>query len=65
MRFVCTIEQLVNLLTDMTSLPKAIATDEIVITSENQQHKQMSVLLSVTGLVPRALVPERKGLGSF
>jgi hypothetical protein len=61
----CGIEQLVNLLAEITAQPEAIATDAIRISQGNQKEKSLSVRLTVAGLVPYELVPAKKGLASF
>jgi nitrate/nitrite-specific signal transduction histidine kinase len=63
--FTCAIEQLVNLLADLTAGPEAIATEEIRISTGNQEQKTLSVRLTVAALVPHELVPERRGLATF
>lgn len=62
--FDCAVEQLVNLLAELTHEPQAISVDDLRINA-GQQNKILSVRLSVAGLVPSALVPERRGLASF
>jgi hypothetical protein len=63
--FDCRIEQLVNLLADITAQPEILATTEIRILSGSSKDKSMSVRLTVSGVVPRSLVPEKKGPFSF
>ena len=63
--FTCAIEQLVNLLADLTAQPEAIATEEIRISGRNEKDKTLSVRLTLAGVVPRDLVPERKGLAGL
>jgi len=63
--FDCAIEQLVNLLADLTAQPEAIVTDELRIRSQNADQKVLRVRLSVSGLVPRELVPKQRGLVAF
>jgi hypothetical protein len=61
--FECRIEQLVNLLADMTAQPELIATSELRVSAANQKDKTITVRLIVSGVVPRKLVPEKRGLG--
>ena len=62
----CAIEQLVNLLADLTAQPEAIATEDIRISGRNvKNEKALSVRLTLAGVVPRELVPERKGLAGL
>jgi hypothetical protein len=64
--FECGIEQLVNFLAALTSEKQLLATSEIRITSANPKQKTVSVRLSVSGVVPRKLVPEQqKGSSPF
>ncbi len=55
------IEQLVNLLADITAQPELIATNELRIMAAGGKDKSIPVRLTVSGVVPRALVPEKKG----
>ena len=61
--FECRIEQLVNLLADLTAQPELIATSELRVTASGQLDKSMNVRLIISGVVPRKLVPEKRGLG--
>jgi hypothetical protein len=63
MSFECRIEQLVNLLADMTAQPELIATSELRVSMASQEAKTISVRLIISGVVPRKLVPEKRGLG--
>ena len=58
----CRIDELVNLLAALSAQPEIIATDEIRCTAANPKSKLMPVRLTVSGLVPRRLVPEKKGM---
>jgi hypothetical protein len=60
----CRVEQLVNLLADITAQPELIATHEMRVSpTGDQKQKMLSVRLTVSGVIPKRLVPERKGLG--
>jgi hypothetical protein len=61
--FECRIEQLVNLLADITMQPELIATSELRVSASGQPDKSMNVRLIISGVVPRKLVPEKRGLG--
>jgi hypothetical protein len=63
--FACRIEQLVNLVADLTAQPELVAPADLRITSGDQKQKVMQVRLTVAGVVPRALVPEKKGGPAF
>lgn len=63
--FTCQIEDLVNLLADLTKQPEAIATSGLRITARDSSKKTISVRLIISGVVPRSLAPEKKGLAAF
>jgi hypothetical protein len=63
--FDCRIEQLVNFLAALTKEPELLATNEVRVASSNPKEKTVSVRLTLAGVVPRSLVPVRKGLASF
>jgi Type II secretion system (T2SS), protein M subtype b len=63
--FDCRIEQLVNLLAAVANEPDLVVTNSVRISAANPKEKTVSARVELTGLVPRKLVPERKGLGSF
>ena len=54
------IDQLVNLLTDLTRQPEILATNDVRIASTNEKKKSLRVSLSVSGVTARALVPNLK-----
>jgi len=58
----CRIDELVNLLATISAQPEMISTDEVRSGAANPKSKVMPVRLTVSGLVPRRLVPEKKGL---
>jgi hypothetical protein len=63
--FGCQIEQLVNLLANLASQPELIATHELQVRAGDLQKKTVAVRLTVSGIAPRKLVPERKGVVAF
>ncbi len=63
--FECRIEELLNLLADLTKQPEIVATRELRIAPGNAKEKTLNVRLTVGGVVPRRLVPEKKGLAAF
>ncbi len=63
--FDCRIEQLVNFLAALTAEPELLATNEIRVISTNQKEKKVGVRLTLAGVVPRKLVPEKRGIASF
>jgi len=65
-QFECGIEQLVNFLAALTSEKQLLASSDMRITSTNARQKTVLVRLSLSGVVPRKLVPEQqKGLSPF
>src|SRR5262249_21502457 len=63
--FTCGIEQLVNLLAALAHEPEILATNEIHISGGNDKKKNVQVRLGLSGVVPKKLVPERRGGISF
>ena len=63
--FTCGIDQLVNFLAALANEPEILATDEIQIAGGNDKKKNVQVRLTLSGVVPRKLVPEKKGLAAF
>ena len=63
--FTCGIDQLVNFLAALANQPEILATNEIQVTGGNDKKKNLQVRLSLSGVVPRKLVPEKKGLATF
>ncbi len=63
--FDCRIEQIVNFLAALTKETELIATREVRIASANPKEKSLSVRLTLAGVVPRNLVPVKKGLATF
>lgn len=59
--FTCAIEQLVNFLAMLDTQPEIISTNDIQITGTRDKNKNVQVRLSLSGVVPRKLVPVRKG----
>ena len=61
LNFVARIEQLVQLLSDITAQKEIIGVNDLRVGQANPKEKSMPVRLTVSGLVRRNLVPERKG----
>lgn len=58
----CTIDQLVNLLAAIAAQPELIYTNGLRVTSTNNpKEKIVGVRVAVAAVVPRKLVPEKKG----
>ncbi|HVO99447.1 MAG TPA: GspMb/PilO family protein [Bryobacteraceae bacterium] len=60
----CGIDQLTNIMAALGRRPELIASNEVRIHSVSPKDKTISVRLTVSGIVPRKLVPVRKGAGS-
>lgn len=63
--FECRIEELLNLLAELTAQPEMIALSELRVAAGNAKQKTVNARVTVSGMVPRSLVPEKKGLGRF
>jgi len=59
--FNCAIEQFVNFMADLANRPELLATSDIRVAAGNPKDKTVSVRLGLSGVVPRKLVPEKKG----
>jgi hypothetical protein len=59
--FPCRIEQLVNLLADLSARPELIATRDLQIRTADPKQKTLQVRLTVSGVIARSLLPERQG----
>ncbi|HUO27617.1 MAG TPA: type II secretion system protein GspM [Bryobacteraceae bacterium] len=59
--FTCAIEQFVNFMADLANRPELLATSDIRIAVSNPKDKTVSVRLGLSGVVPRKLVPAKKG----
>ena len=59
--FNCDIVQLLNLLAALADYPQILATQELRIIGGNDKKKTVRVTLTVSGVVPRKLLPEKKG----
>lgn len=55
----CHIDQLVNMLAALAARPELVSTGDLRITSQNSKEKTVGVRLTVAGVVPRKLVPEK------
>ena len=65
LNFESRIDQLINLLSDVTSQKEIIGVNDMRIGSANPKEKTMPVRLTVSGLVRRELVPDKKTGGSL
>ncbi len=63
--FECGIDHFVNILAALTSQKALLATSEMRITAANPKDKTVNVRLTLSGVIPRKLVPEQKGPSLF
>lgn len=63
--FDCGIEQFVNFLASLTAQPELLGSSEIRVSSANPKDKHIAVRLTVSGIVPKKLVPEKKAMATF
>lgn len=64
--FDCHVEQLVNFLADISQQPELVVpSEERIAVVPNPKDKAMSVRIVLAGVVPKKLVPEKKGLAAF
>jgi hypothetical protein len=61
----CPIEQLVTFLVDVSNQPELIAVSEVQLSQAVGNKKIIPSRLTFTGVVPRSLVPEKKGGPGF
>ncbi len=59
----CRIDQLVNLLASLETQPELVATSDLRVLSSNAKEKTVAVRMTISGVVPRRLVPEKTQLG--
>ena len=63
--FECHVEQLVNFMAALSKQPELISPSEVRMATGNSKEKLMNVRMVLAGVVPKKLVPEKKGLGGF
>jgi Type II secretion system (T2SS), protein M subtype b len=63
--FTCGIDQLVNFLSAIANEPEILATDTILVTPVRNKNKDIMVRLTFSGVIPKKLVPEKKGVNNF
>jgi len=59
----CRIDQLVNLLASLETQPELVATSDLRVLSSNAKEKTVAVRVTISGVVPRRLVPEKTQSG--
>jgi len=60
----CRIDQLVNMLAAIPAQPELIATSDLRVMSSNAKDKSVGVRLTLSGVVPRRLVPDKSKTGA-
>jgi hypothetical protein len=63
--FTCGIDQLVNFLSAIANEPEILATESIFVAPVRNKNKDIQVRLTFSGVIPRKLVPEKKGVATF
>jgi hypothetical protein len=63
--FTCGIDQLVNFLAELANEPSILFINDLHISGGTDKKKNVTVRLSLSGVVPRKLVPVKKGGPSF
>jgi Type II secretion system (T2SS), protein M subtype b len=61
----CRIDQLVNLLAAITAQSELVSINDVRISAANPKEKLIGVRLTISGIVPRKLVPQKKGSAAF
>jgi hypothetical protein len=61
----CGVEQIVNFLADLSRQPELISTSALSFGQAHPKKKTVPMRLTVTGLVARKLVPEKRAEGTF
>lgn len=56
------IEELINFLAGLNAQPEAVATDDLRIGTAHPKQKTMPVRITVSGVVPRKLLPQKKAM---
>ena len=63
--FTCGIEQFVNFLAALANESEILATNEINVSGGTDKKKAVQVRLSLSGVVPKKLVPAKRGVATF
>ena len=59
----CRIDQLVNVLASLETQPELVSTSDLRVLSSNAKEKTVAVRMTISGVVPRRLVPEKTQSG--
>jgi hypothetical protein len=63
LNFTCGIDQFVNFFAGLSHEPDLLAPFELTMNTQDLKNKTLSVRMVLSGVVPRKLVPEKKGYG--
>jgi hypothetical protein len=63
--FTCRIDQLVNFFADLSREPDMVAPSEVQMATADPKQKTINVRMVLSGVVPRKMVPEKKGFGAL
>lgn len=63
--FACRIDQLVNFFADLSHEPDLVAPSEVQMIAGDPKAKTINVRMGLSGVVPRKMVPEKKGFGAL
>jgi Type II secretion system (T2SS), protein M subtype b len=63
--FTCGIEQFVNFLAALANESQIIATDEVNVSGGTDKKKAVQVRLTLSGVVPKKLIPAKRTVGVF
>ena len=58
--FTCGIDQLVNFLSAIANEPEILATDTIIVAPVRNKNKDITVRLTLSGVIAKNLVPQKK-----
>jgi hypothetical protein len=61
----CGIEQILNFMADLANQPELIATSSLQLGQAHPKKKTLPVRMTISGLVPKKLAPEKKSEVSF
>lgn len=63
--FECHIEQFVNFMASLSREPELIAPTDLRVNTANPKEKTINVRMTLGGMVPKKMVPERKGFSIY
>ncbi len=61
----CGIEQILNFMSDLSNQPELVATSTLLLGQANPKKKTLPVRMTISGLVPKKLAPDKKREVSF